>query len=139
VIFIRATIFAVTLAFGFILSGNLAGIEKIREGATELTASVISSFQKQELSATTDVASDTPSVAKYASPTTAKYLLIAIGLIFGIFTATLIGAGVIGLLGGVLFSPEIASVPVLADAAVSISSTVSVWWAELMSKISDGQ
>jgi len=135
VIFLRAIIFTVTLAFGFILSGNLDGIEKIREGASDLATSIISSFQDSEIAANTDIGNDTSVVSQYATPTTAKYLLIAIGLLFSIFTATLIGAGVIGLLGGVLFSPEIASVPVLADAAVSISNTVSALWADMLAKI----
>jgi len=138
VILLRAIIFTVTLAFGFILSGNLAGIDKIREGATDLTTSLISGLQKQELATDTDIGNETSTVvSKYANPTTAKYLLIAIGLICGIFTAKLIGAGVIGLLGGVLFSPEIASVPVLADAAVSISSTVSALWADFLAKVTE--
>jgi len=138
VILLRAIIFTVTLAFGFILSGNLAGIDKIREGATDLTTSLISGLQKQELATDTDIGNETSTVvSKYANPTTAKYLLIAIGIICGIFTAKLIGAGVIGLLGGVLFSPEIASVPVLADAAVSISSTVSALWADFLAKVTE--
>lgn len=135
--FLRAIIFIVTLAFGFILSGNLAGIEKIRDGASDLATSVISSFQSREFSANTDIIGDSSIVSQYATPTTAKYLLIALGLICGLFTATLIGAGVIGLLGGVLFSPEIASVPFLADAALSISSTVSSLWADLIAKIAE--
>lgn len=135
-ILIRAAIFTVALAFGFIFSGNLDGIEKIREGSADLATSIVSAFQNQELSESADINSDSSGVVRYLSPTTAKYLLIAVGLIFGIFMATLIGAGVMGLLGGVLFSPEIASVPVLADAAVSVSTTVSALWADLMEKIS---
>jgi len=134
---LRAVIFTVTLAFGFILSGNLAGIEKIRSGATDLTASAINSFQKNELATETGIANDTSAVSKYATVKTAKYLALAVGIFCGIFTATLIGAGFIGLLGGILFSPEIASVPFLADAAVSVSSTVSELWANLMAKIAD--
>ena len=133
-IFIRAIIFTVALAFGFILSGSLAGIEKIREGATDLTTSLISSFQDRELTADTD----SSVISRFATVKTAKYLLLALGLFCGIFTATLVGAGVIGLLGGVLFSPEIASVPLLADAAVSISGTVSALWADLIAKLADG-
>ena len=126
-----------TLAFGFILSGNLAGIEKIRAGATDLTTSIINSLQERELAADADIANDTSGVSKYATVKTAKYLTVAIGIFCGIFTATLIGAGVIGFLGGILFSPEIASVPVLADAAVAISSSVSELWENLLAKIAD--
>ena len=136
-IFLRAIIFTLTLAFGFILSGNLAGIEKIRAGATDLTTSIINSLQESELTADADITNDTSGVSKYATVKTAKYLTLAIGIFCGIFTATLIGAGVIGLLGGILFSPEIASVPVLADAAVAISSSVSELWENLLAKIAD--
>ena len=135
--FLRAIIFTVALAFGFILSGNLAGIEKIRAGATDLTTSIINSLQERELAADADIANDTSGVSKYATVKTAKYLTVAIGIFCGIFTATLIGAGVIGFLGGILFSPEIASVPVLADAAVAISSSVSELWENLLTKIAD--
>ena len=135
--FLRAIIFTVALAFGFILSGNLAGIEKIRAGATDLTTSIINSLQERELAADADIANDTSGVSKYATVKTAKYLTVAIGIFCGIFTATLIGAGVIGFLGGILFSPEIASVPVLADAAVAISSSVSELWENLLAKIAD--
>ena len=135
------------LAFGFILSGNLAGIEKIRAGATDLTTSLINSLQanslqanspqETELAAETIIANDISGVSKYATVKTAKYLTVAIGIFCGLFTATLIGAGVIGLLGGILFSPEIASFPVLADAAVAISSSVSELWENLLAKIAD--
>lgn len=135
--FLRAIIFTVALAFGFILSGNLAGIEKIRAGATDLTTSIINSLQERELAADADIANDTSGVSKYATVKTAKYLTVAIGIFCGLFTATLIGAGVIGLLGGILFSPEIASFPVLADAAVAISSSVSELWENLLAKIAD--
>lgn len=135
--FLRAIIFTVALAFGFILSGNLAGIEKIRAGATDLTTSIINSLQERELAADADIANDTSGVSKYATVKTAKYLTVAIGIFCGLFTATLIGAGVIGLLGGILFSPEIASFPVLADAAVAISSSVSELWENLLTKIAD--
>ena len=135
--FLRAIIFTVALAFGFILSGNLAGIEKIRAGATDLTTSIINSLQERELAADADIANDTSGVSKYATVKTAKYLTVAIGIFCGIFTATLIGAGVIGLLGGILFSPEIASFPFLADAAVAISSSVSELWDNLIAKLAD--
>ena len=135
--FLRAIIFTVALAFGFILSGNLAGIEKIRAGATDLTTSIINSLQERELAADADIANDTSGVSNYATVKTAKYLTVAIGIFCGLFTATLIGAGVIGLLGGILFSPEIASFPVLADAAVAISSSVSELWENLLAKIAD--
>ncbi len=140
-IFLRAIIFIVTLAFGFIYSGSLDGIEKIREGGTDLAASIISSFQEPEITEGAEIVIDLekePSVvATYATPTTAKILLIAIGLFCAIFMATLPGAGALGLLGGVLFSPDIASVPVLADAAVSISSTVSALWADFIAKMAE--
>ena len=135
--FLRAIIFTVTLAFGFILSGNLAGIEKVREGSADIATSIINSFQDKALTADTEISASTSAVSRYATVKTAKYLTVALGVFFGIFSATLIGAGVIGLLGGVLFSPEIASVPALADAAVSISGTVSALWADLLAKISD--
>ncbi len=138
-IIIRAIIFIVALAFGFILSGNLAGIDKIRDGGTDLAESVISSFQNQELTDAAVIDGDSSAVSKYATATNAKYLLIAMGVFFGVFSATIIGAGVIGLLGGVLFSPEIASVPVLADAAVSISNTVSSLWSDLITKLAEQQ
>lgn len=156
-IIIRAIIFTVALAFGFILSGSLDGIGKIRAGTTDLASSVISSFQDRKITTSTDsetsigIGSDIggdfgsdinigrdinlPNASNYVTTKNAKYLVIAIGLVFGIFTATLIGAGLIGLVGGVLFSPEIASVPFLADAAVSVSSTVSALWADLITKI----
>jgi len=163
VIIIRAIIFTVALAFGFILSGSLDGIGKIRAGTTDLASSIINSFQGREITANTNnetgagiggdlnigsdigggfgsditIATDTnlPQTSDYATPKNAKYLVIAIGVIFGIFTATLVGAGLIGLVGGVLFSPEIASVPFLAEAAVSVSSAVSALWADLITKI----
>ena len=135
--FLRTIIFTVTLAFGFIFSGNLDGIEKVREGVNDMATSVITGFQDRESTDSSGFSSERSVVSQYVTPTTAKYLLIAIGLICGLFTATLIGAGVIGLLGGVLFSPEIASVPFLADAAVSISSTVSSLWADLLAKITE--
>ena len=137
-IFLRAIIFTLTLAFGFILSGNLASIEKIREGATDLTTSIINSFHNREFTSDTNIANDTSIVSRYATVKTAKYLTLALGIFCGMFTATLIGSGVIGLTGGVLFSPEIASVPVLAEAAVSISSTASALWTNLIAKITNG-
>ena len=137
-IFLRAIIFTLTLAFGFILSGNLAGIEKIREGATDLTTSIINSFHNREFTSDTNIANDTSIVSRYATVKTAKYLTLALGIFCGMFTATLIGSGVIGLTGGVLFSPEIASVPVLAEAAMSISSTASALWTDLIAKITNG-
>ena len=84
--FLRAIIFTVTLAFGFILSGNLTGIEKIRAGATDLTTSIINSLQERELAADADIANDTSGVSKYATVKTAKYLTVAIGIFCGIFT-----------------------------------------------------
>jgi len=130
----------------YFYSGS-GGIEKIRAGATDLTTSVINSLQvnslqanspqETELATDTDIATDTLGVSKYATVKTAKYLTLAIGIFCGLFTATLIGAGVIGLLGGILFSPEIASVPVLADAAVAISSSVSELWNSLIAKLAD--
>lgn len=134
-IIIRSIIFTIALAFGFILSANLDGIEKIREGASDMASSIISAFQNRESSSIDEIDNSLSTVSKYASPTTAKYLLIVAFVIYGFFSATLIGAGVAGLLGGVLFSPEIASIPILSDAAVSISSTVSALWADLMAKL----
>lgn len=136
-IFIRSIIFTVTLAFGFILSGNLDGIGKIREGAADMAESVIAAFQNRESTVSTDVGREPSVIGTYVTQTNAKYLLIAIVLICGFFGASIVSAGVLGLLSGVLFSPEIASVPFLAQAAVTISDTVSALWADLIAKIAE--
>ena len=136
-IFIRSIIFIVTLAFGFILSGNLAGIEKIREGAADMAESVITAFQHRESDAIPDIGREPSVIATYVTQANAKYLLIAIVLICGFFGASIVSAGVLGLLSGVLFSPEIASVPFLAQAAVTISDTISALWADLIAKIAE--
>jgi hypothetical protein len=134
VIILRSLVFTVALAFGFILSGNLAGIEKIREGGSDMANSIISSFQHTEATVT-DFDRKPSIVSTYINQTNAKYLFIAVVLIFGFFMASLVGAGILGLVSGVLFSPEIASVPFLAQAAVTISDTVSTLWRDLIARL----
>jgi len=128
-------VFTITLAFGFILSGNLDGIDKIRDGAGDMANSIVSSFQHSESNVTTEFEQTPSAISTYVNQTNAKYLLIAAVLVFGLFMASLVGAGILGFVAGILFSPEIASVPFLAQAAVAISDTVSTLWSDLIAKL----
>jgi hypothetical protein len=135
VFIIRSIVFTITLAFGFILSGNLDGIDKIRDGAGDMANSIVSSFQHSESNVTTEFEQTPSAISTYVNQTNAKYLLIAAVLVFGLFMASLVGAGILGFVAGILFSPEIASVPFLAQAAVAISDTVSTLWSDLIAKL----
>ena len=120
---IRPIFFIVTLALGFVLSQNLDGILKIREGVFELATSFVEKQQPQE--AGTVAAVEPPSnVSKYLAPEYWKYGVIIVGLFAGLFTASLTGALLFGILGGILFSPEISTYPILSEHAVLISNGI---------------
>lgn len=115
-IFIRSIVFIVTLAFGFVLSHNANGILKIREGVYELTTS----FADEAKAENAFVESSTKTT-KYLNPQFWKYGIMIVGGFTGLFTASLVGAAGLGFFGGIIFSPEISTYPILTDYAVTIS------------------
>ena len=70
---LRPIIFIVTLAFGFVLSQNLDGILKIREGVFDLATSFVGKSQSQEEGAL-ELSGPPSDVSKYLAPEYWKYL-----------------------------------------------------------------
>ena len=120
---IRPIFFIVALAFGFVLSQNLDGISKIREGIFELATSFVEAKSTQEVS-TAEISEPSLDVSKYLAPEYWKYGVIVVGLFAGLFTASIGSALLLGFLGGILFSPEISTYPILSEQAVLISNGV---------------
>ena len=118
---VRPIFFIVTLAFGFVLSQNLDGIFKIREGVFDLATSFVEKKQTQEVG-TIGFSEPGSNVSKYLAPEYWKYGVIIVGLFAGLFTASLGSALLLGFLGGILFSPEISAIPLLSENAVLISN-----------------
>jgi hypothetical protein len=120
---LRPIIFIVTLAFGFVLSQNLDGILKIREGVFDLATSFVEKSPSQE-SGALEISAPTVNVSKYLAPEYWKYGVIVVWLFAGLFTASLVSTLLLGFLGGILFSPEISAVPILSEQAVLLSNAV---------------
>lgn len=120
---IRPIFFIVTLAFGFVLAQNLDGILKIREGVFELATSFVNKEQPQA-TGSVEFIEPPSSVGKFLAPEYWKYGVIIVGLFAGLFTASMVGALLLGFLGGILFSPEISVIPILSEHAVLISNSV---------------
>ncbi len=121
---IRPIFFIVTLSLGFVLSQNLDGISKIREGIFELATSFV---EKEQTPITTGIAelAEAPSnISRFLAPEYWKYGIIIVGVFAGIFTASWSGALLLGFIGGILFSPEIASYPILSEYALLISNSL---------------
>ena len=120
---VRPIFFIITLALGFVLSQNLDGILKIREGVFDLATSFVEKGQTQE-EGTSGFSEPLSDVSKYLAPEYWKYGVIIVGLFAGLFTASLTGAMLLGFLGGILFSPEISAYPILSEHAVLISNGI---------------
>lgn len=120
---IRPIFFIVTLALGFVLSQNLDGILKIREGIFELATSFVEKKPVQEAGAV-EFSAPPSNTSKYLAPEYWKYGVIIVGLFAGLFTASMVGALLLGFLGGILFSPEISAIPLLSENAVLISNGI---------------
>ena len=120
---VRPIFFIVTLALGFVLSQNLDGILKIREGVFDLATSFVEKGQTQE-EGTSGFSEPLSDVSKYLAPEYWKYGVIIVGLFAGLFTASMTGAMLLGFLGGILFSPEISAYPILSEHAVLISNGI---------------
>ena len=120
---VRPIFFIITLALGFVLSQNLDGILKIREGVFDLATSFVEKGQTQE-EGTSGFSEPLSDVSKYLAPEYWKYGVIIVGLFAGLFTASLTGAMLLGFLGGILFSPEISAYPILSEQAVLISNGI---------------
>ena len=120
---VRPIFFIVTLAFGFVLSQNLDGILKIREGVFELATSFVEKKQTQE-TGTAGLIESPSNVSKFLAPEYWKYGVIIVGVFAGLFTASLGSALLLGFLGGILFSPEISAFPILSENALLISNGV---------------
>ena len=120
---IRGAVFFVVLACSFVLSGNLDGIDQIRGGI----AIMVSSFSE---TINTGVDSSVTTASKrgigvYLNPATLKYVAILVIVYIGFFRASLLNAIVLGVITGILFSPEIRQVPILAEHSVIINDFVS--------------
>ena len=85
---VRPIFFIVTLAFGFVLSQNLDGILKIREGVFELATSFVEKKQTQE-AGTAGLIESPSNVSKFLAPEYWKYGVIIVGVFAGLFTASL--------------------------------------------------
>ena len=120
---VRPIFFIITLALGFVLSQNLDGILKIREGVFDLATSFVEKGQTQE-AGTSGFSEPLSDVSKYLAPEYWKYGVIIVGLFAGLFTASMTGAMLLGFLGGILFSPEISAYPILSEHAVLISNGI---------------
>ena len=120
---LRPIIFIVTLAFGFVLSQNLDGVLKIREGVFDLATAFVEKGPSQE-EGSLELGGSPLNVSKYLAPEYWKYGVIIVGLFAGLFTASLVSAMLLGFLGGIIFSPEISAVPILSEQAVLISNAV---------------
>ena len=120
---VRPIFFIITLALGFVLSQNLDGILKIREGVFDLATSFVEKGQTQE-EGTSGFSEPLSDVSKYLAPEYWKYGVIIVGLFAGLFTASMTGAMLLGFLGGILFSPEISAYPILSEHAVLISNGI---------------
>ena len=120
---VRPIFFIITLALGFVLSQNLDGILKIREGVFDLATSFVEKGQTQE-EGTSGFSEPLSDVSKYLAPEYWKYGVIIVGLFAGLFTASMTGAMLLGFLGGILFSPEISAYPILSEQAVLISNGI---------------
>ncbi len=130
---IRGAVFVVVLACSFVLSGNLDGIDQIRGGISDM----VNSFSK-----TVNTDADVPAIGgnetgigEYLNPTTLKYLAILVFVYIGLFRASFFNAIVLGVIGGILFSPEIRQVPVLAEYSVIIEEFVSNVIADIKQRI----
>ena len=130
---IRGAVFIVVLACSFVLSGNLDGIEQIRGGISNM----VNSFGE-----TVDTDVNVPAVGgkevgigEYINPTTLKYILILVIFYIGLFRASIFNAIILGVIAGILFSPEIRQVPVLAEYSVVIDEFVSNIIADIKQRI----
>ena len=131
---IRGAVFVIVLACSFVLSGNLDGIDQIRGGISDM----VNSF-----SATVDADVEAPvvgegelDIGKYVNPTTLKYFSMFLLVFIGLFRASFFNVIVLGFIGGILFSPEIRQVPVLAEYSVIIDELVSNVIADIKQRIS---
>ena len=98
---------------------------------------MVNSFSK-----TVDTDADVPAIrgnetgiGEYLNPTTLKYLAILVFVYIGLFRASFFNAVVLGVIGGILFSPEIRQVPVLAEYSVIIEEFVSNVIADIKQRI----
>ena len=144
---IRGALFIVALACSFVMSGNLDGIDQIRGGIADMVNSFsdnvnIENVNTENLNTETNapvVGESADGIGKYINPTTLKYFSMLVIVYIGLFRASLFNAIVLGVIGGILFSPEIRQVPVLAEYSVVIDEFVSNIITDIKQRISDVQ